>query len=127
MVPDLLYRQLNGFLADLRSALGRGVRLVVLWGRAADATLPTDVQSALLSDLSHRFPGQVLVSPASCQTDACLVIQDDERALVTSFSALGDVRSAERIGIVLRSPEGSDGPAQAVVDLLMWSRKTFRE
>jgi hypothetical protein len=127
VVPDLVYRQLNVFLGDLRAALGRGVRLIVLWGRAADASLPTDVQSALLSDLGHRFPGQILVSPASCQTDACLVIQDDERALVTSFSALGDVRSAERIGLVLRSAEGSDGPAQSVVDLLMWSRKAFRD
>jgi hypothetical protein len=126
VAPEIVYRRLNPLLDDLREALGRRrVRLVVLWGRTAAEKLAGGVESALVSDLAHRFPRQVLVAPVSCQTDACLVVQDDERALVTSFSVLGDLRSTERIGVVLGPAEGSDGPAQVVTELLSWCRRAF--
>lgn len=124
--PEILYRRLNPLLKDLRSALDDNkVRLVVLWGRAMNEKLPTDVDAALRSDLGRRFPGQVLVAPTSCQTDACVVIQDDEQALVTSYSVLGDVTAVDRTGIVLGGADDVDGPAQAVVELLVRCRQIF--
>lgn len=120
VIPDITYAKLNPWLDELRTALRRGVRLVVIWGRGPDDTLPDAVETALRQDLGRRFPGQVIVPSSSRRTDACLVIQDDERVLVTSHSVLGDTRSTDRIGCVIEAADGAEGPAAVVVDLLLW-------
>ena len=125
VVPELLYRELNPLLDALREAtIARGVRLVVLWGRSPGEELSENVAAALVTDL-RRAGAEILLAQDSCETDACLVIQDDERALVTSVSALGGHRSGDRIGVLIGAPGDSDRPAQAVVELLAWCRKAF--
>ena len=92
VVPDIVYAHLNPWLDQLRAALIRGVRLHVLWGRGDDESLSEAVVTALRRDLGRAFPGQVTIALQSCRTEACLLVQDDERVLVTSHSLLGDVR-----------------------------------
>ena len=125
VVPDIVYGRLNPWLDSLRAALNRKVRLYVLWGRGDDESLSEAVVTALRRDLGHEFPGQVTIAQQSCRTEACLLVQDDERVLVTSHSLFGDVRENNRLGCLIEAPPAAECPARAVADLLLWCRRTF--
>ena len=125
VVPDIVYARLNPWLDQLRAALSKKVRLYLLWGRGDDESLSEAVVTALRRDLGRAFPGQVTIAQQSCRTEACLLVQDDERVLVTSHGLFGDVRENNRLGCLIEAPRAAERPAQAVADLLLWCRRTF--
>ncbi|WP_433618145.1 hypothetical protein ACQP2P_20185 [Dactylosporangium sp. CA-139114] len=123
--PTIDYSRLAVVLPALREALGRGVWLVVLWGSGDTDSLPDRVRAAL-DELQLLHGKRVLVARRSARTEACLIVQDDQRALVGSHGPLSAIPPVEREASVLIEP-GSAGPnpPSAVIDLLLWARSAF--
>jgi hypothetical protein len=124
--PKIEYDQFEELLPGLEEALRRGVRLVVLWGRTPESTLPSRVLNAL-SDLARRYNTQavrrVLFARESCRTEACLVIQDNRRALVGSYCVTARFwGTVPPVSVLLE--DAADGPTspEVVEDLLVWAR-----
>ena len=87
-VPDATLPEAGGGgCAAGHSAIVRGVRLVVMWGRTSDDKLPSEVLNAF-NELQRNPNAIVLLPERSSRTQACLVIQDNVRALVGSRSPL---------------------------------------
>jgi hypothetical protein len=123
--PSLEYRRLKELLPGLRKALDRGVQLVVMWGRSSGDALPERV-GTLLDELQQRPGAQVVRAPCSTRTEACLLIQDDCRALVGSRGVLGRQSPGPREASVLIEPaEGGPVAPRAITDLLSWARTEF--
>jgi hypothetical protein len=125
VAPSLDYDRMRELLPGLRKALSRGIQLVVIWGRAASDRLPEKVET-LLDELELRPGARVVRAPRSAQTEACVIIQDDCRALVGSHSMLGPRPLGARETAVLVEPaEGGPAAPLAVIDLLRWARSAF--
>ncbi|SNS13117.1 hypothetical protein [Actinomadura mexicana] len=124
--PQIEYEVLHRFLPVLDEALRRGVQLALLWGRQPEETLPQRVDAAL-SEMLARYPAQVSIDTLSAQTNACVVIQDNLRALVGSTGPLarGHERDSSRIAVLVEP--AADGPAtpRCVTDLLVWARDSY--
>jgi hypothetical protein len=125
VTPTIGYQRLNGLLPNLRKAVERGVRLVIMWGRAPDERLPTKVQSAF--DELNLIPGsRVMLPRRSSRTDACIMVQDDHRALVGSNGLLsGDPPGDRQISVLVEPAADGPRPVPAVVDLLIWARQNY--
>jgi hypothetical protein len=125
--PQIEYEQFQDLVPRLHEALQRsGMRLVVLWGRTPESRLSSRVQNAL-SDLATRYNTatvqRVRFARESCRTEACLVIQDNRRALVGSYCVTAPFHgTVPPVSVLLES--AADGPPapQAVGDLLDWAR-----
>jgi hypothetical protein len=125
VAPSLDYDRMRELLPGLRKALSRGIQLVVIWGRSASDRLPEKVET-LLDELQLRPGARVVRASRSAQTEACVIIQDDCRALVGSHSVLGHRRLGVKETAVLVEPaEGGPAAPLAVIDLLRWARSNF--
>ena len=125
VAPTMAYPQVRNLLPKLRKAIADGVRLVVMWGRTADDQLPRPVLNAL-NELQRDPNAIVLMPDRSSRTQACLIIQDDVRALVGSHSPLdGSTLSRDALSILIEPAEKGPLPVPAVVDLLIWTRQNY--
>ena len=116
--PWLTYDALRPLEGRLRAAVARGVRLIVLWGIDAKATVPPQAQ-ALLDDLARAGrPGRVHIPRESARTHAKLVVVDDCEAMVTSRNILSSPGRRTEAGVVLGGPGRQ--PSPVVLDLLAW-------
>jgi hypothetical protein len=123
--PTISYQRLNGLLPNLRKAVERGVRLVIMWGRAPDERLPTRVQSAF-DELNLISGSRVMLPRRSSRTDACIMVQDDDRALVGSNGPLsGDPPGDRQVSVLVEPADDGPRPVPAVVDLLIWARQNY--
>ena len=124
-VPSLDYNRFRELLPGLRKAVDRGVQLVLLWGRLPSDTLPEKAGTAL-DELELRPGARVLRAPRSVQTEACLLVADGNRALVSSHSMVGSPPPGGQESAVLIEPvEGGAASPAAVVELLEWARTEF--
>ncbi|WP_107424270.1 hypothetical protein [Kitasatospora albolonga] len=126
ITPTIHYAALNSLLGDLRSALDRGIRLVVSWGRTPSDSLPPEVRSAF-SELAYRYKSQVLLSQRSARTGGCVVIQDNLRALVSSHSLLEvPARAGARsLGVLVEPSEHGAAVPQCIADLLRGLQRSW--
>lgn len=126
VTPAIGYRALNPLLPALRRALDRGVQLVVLWGRTLADSLQGRVGTAF-EELAARYHSWVLIPDRSARTEACVVIQDDTRALIGSHSLLeGDPARDNGAISVLVEPAGEQSdPPEVLTDLLFWARGAY--
>lgn len=125
VVPDPDVARLRTLLPGLRSAVDRGVQLVFLWGRAPGDLLPEQA-GTLLDELQLRSGARVIWDRRSTQTEACLVIQDDCRAIVGSHSQLGRQQpSANEVALLIEPAEDGREVPRAVAELLEWVRDEF--
>lgn len=125
VAPSLDYERMRELLPGLRKALSRGVQLVVIWGRSPSDRLQERVET-LLDELELRPGARVVRAPRSAHTEACIIIQDDCRALVGSHSVLGPRPLGSREASVLVEPaEGGPAVPLAVAELLRWARSEF--
>lgn len=126
VAPQIRYSALNPLLPALRQALDRGVHLVVLWGRTASDSLETRVRSAF-AELSGRPGAKVLIAGRSAKVGACVVVQDNSRALVGSRSPLAMDLAGDRGDVSVLVGPADHGPDQpeAVTELLRWTRGAF--
>ena len=124
--PQIEYEQFEELVPGLHEALRRRVRLVVLWGRTPESTLPGRVQNAL-SDLASRYntpnARRVRFARESCRTEACLVIQDNRRALVGSYCVTAPFwGTLPPVSVLLEQADNGPSPPAVVEDLLIWAR-----
>ena len=125
VAPMLAYPQVRALLPKLRGAIARGVRLVVMWGQAPDDQLPKPVLSAL-NEIQRDPNAIVLLADRSSRTQACLVIQDDTRALVGSHNPLdGSSLGRDALSTLIEPADKGPLPVPAVVDLLIWARQNY--
>lgn len=118
--PFVTYPALEGLIPVLRTAIGKGVQIVIVWGIGYKYALPDDVANALdsLTRLSRSTP--LLRPQVPARTHAKLVIRDNREALVTSWNMLSAGRARSEAGVLLRAHQ--DGGEQAIHDLLGWVR-----
>ncbi|MCX4094962.1 hypothetical protein [Nocardia sp. alder85J] len=121
--PESAFQQVRDVLPALIEAIDRGVQLVVVWGRALDDELPGPVGTAF-AKLRDRYPQRVLIARRSARTEACLVVQDDSRALVGSHAVLSG-RTLGRTAVSVLVEPVDENPPRAVVDLLLWARRQY--
>ncbi|WP_433788575.1 hypothetical protein [Actinoplanes sp. CA-252034] len=125
IAPMLEYPQIHALLPHLKEAIGRGVRLVVMWGRSADDKLPSQVLNAL-NELQRDPNAVVLLPERSSRTQACVVIQDNVRALVGSRSPLdGSAIGRSTLSVLVEPSEKGPLPVPAITDLLIWARQHY--
>ncbi|WP_030463329.1 hypothetical protein [Kitasatospora sp. NRRL B-11411] len=123
--PVIRYSALKELLPDLRAALDRGVRIVVSSGRTISDTPAPEVRVAL-SELSARYPGQMLLSSASARTAGCVVVQDNKRAYVSAHSPLDVMNgfNGEMTGLLIEPSKHGPELPRCVTDLLLWVRRS---
>jgi sugar-specific transcriptional regulator TrmB len=126
VTPAIGYRALNPLLPALRHALDRGVQLVVLWGRTLADSLQGRVGTAF-EELAARYHSLVLIPDRSARTEACVVIQDDTRALIGSHSLLEaePLRDNGAISVLVEPAGDQSGPPEVLTDLLFWARGAY--
>lgn len=125
VVPDPDPGRMRQFLPSLRRALDSGVQVVFIWGRSSNERLNPQVEN-MLDELHLRTGARLLRNPKSARTEACIVIQDDCRAIVGSHSSLGyHAPESAEVSILIEPSESGPGVPAAVADLLHWSKKTF--
>ncbi|WP_033337911.1 ATP-binding protein [Catenuloplanes japonicus] len=118
--PWIKYDALQRMLPDLRTAVGQGVQVVMVWGISHRSTLPKNVENALDS-LTRQSRGNPMLRPQmSARTHAKLVIADGREAFVSSYNVLSADRSRVEIGLSIRAADRQH--ADAVHDLLTWVR-----
>ena len=136
--PWIRDQALRNIYPDLKEALSRGVQVFLLWGikRVAgdaddggkgDARLQDPVIRVLLS-LRRAYPSNLYFSKRSAATHAKLAIQDDRRALVTSYNLLSRPEGApdEEVGILLTAAPRPQR-CRVIERLLRWSRDEYPE
>lgn len=121
--PELVYQRVHELLPALTAAADRGVQVVILWGRTLGDDLPGPIDTAFAT-LRDRCPDRVLIARRSARTEACLVVQDDRRAMVGAHGALSGRGLGSTATSVLVGPVGDEAP-RAVVDLLLWGRRQY--
>ena len=125
VVPDPDVGRLRALLPDLRRALDRGVQLVLLWGQAHGDDIPGQA-GTLMDELQLRPGSRVIWDRRSTQTEACLVIQDDCRAIVASHSQLGvHPPGPGEVGLLIEPTKDGSGIPRVVAELLEWVRSEF--
>jgi phosphatidylserine/phosphatidylglycerophosphate/cardiolipin synthase-like enzyme len=123
--PWVSYDALAAVAPALRSALRRGVQVVLLWGIQYEQELTNKVEN-LLYDMTLRNEnrpggsGRLLVPQTSVRTHAKVAIADDRRALITSWNMANSARPGPEIGLDLADPGGDS--CRTVRDLLKWAR-----
>ncbi|MFE7646613.1 hypothetical protein [Streptomyces phaeoluteigriseus] len=119
VTPTIHYAALNPLLSELRSALDRGIRLVVSWGRTPSDSLPPEVRTAF-SELAFRYKSQVLLSQRSARTGGCVMVQDNLRALISSHSLLelSAKSGARSLGVLIEPSEHGTAAPQCIAELL---------
>jgi hypothetical protein len=122
--PAISYRALNQLLQPLRTALDRRVQLVVLWGRTLADSLQDPVRAAF-DELATKYRSRVVIADRSARIDACVVIQDNSRAIVGSHSLLevDPSRDSDMVSVLIESAAGRSVPSTVITDLLEWARK----
>lgn len=126
VAPTISYRALNPLLPGLRAALDSGVQLVVLWGRTLADSLQDRVRTAF-DDLATRYQSEMVIPDRSARTDACLIIQDDTRALVSSHSLLeaDPGKESGAVSVLVEPANEGSAPPLVVKDLLAWARGAY--
>lgn len=124
--PRIAYDCLNDLLPALRDALNRGVALVIMWGQTISDSLSRPVQTAF-NELKTKYKKQILIADRSARTEACIVIQDNVRAVVGSHSPLAVDPARDRGQIAVLIEPSGEGPQipRCVTDLLIWARRTY--
>lgn len=125
VAPDLDYTRTKDLLPGLRRALDRGVQLVAMWGRASSDSLSGRVET-LLDELEVRPGARIIRASRSTQTEACVVIQDDSRAIVGSHAMLAShVPGAGEASVLIEPARSGPARPRAVTELLRWARTEF--
>jgi hypothetical protein len=125
VVPDPDPGKVRQFLPSLRRALDRDVQVVFLWGRSSTDRLNPQVEN-LLDELYLRPGARLLRNPKSAKTEACVVIQDDCRAIVGSHSSLGyHAPESTEVSVLIEPAEDGPGVPIVVADLLQWTKQEF--
>ncbi|SDT20734.1 hypothetical protein [Jiangella sp. DSM 45060] len=125
VVPDPDPGKVRQFLPGLRRALDHGVQVVFVWGRSSNEQLNSQVEN-LLDELYLRPGARLLRNPKSAKTEACLVIQDDCRAMVGSHSCLGyKAPEPAEVSVLIEPAESGPEVPAAVAELLQWTRREF--
>jgi hypothetical protein len=124
--PAISYRALNQLLQPLRAALDRRVQLVVLWGRTLADSLQDPVRAAF-DELATKYRSRVVIADRSARIDACVVIQDDSRAIVGSHSLLevDPGRDSDMVTVLIEPADGRSAPSTVIADLLDWARSAY--
>jgi hypothetical protein len=124
--PAISYRALNQLLQPLRAALDRRVQLVVLWGRTLADSLQDPVRAAF-DELGTKYRSRVVIADRSARIDACVVIQDDSRAIVGSHSLLevDPARDSDMVSVLIEPADGRAAPSTVITDLLDWARTAY--
>ena len=124
--PAINYRALNQLLPALRAALDRRVQLVVLWGRTLADSLQDPVRAAF-DELAIKYQSRVLIADRSARIDACMVVQDDSRAIVGSHSllAVDPGRDNDMVSVLIEPTDGQSAPPTVITDLLDWARDAY--
>ncbi len=136
--PWIREAPVRSLYAALEGALERGVQVFLLWGikRVAgdiddrdkgDARLEDTVIRLLLS-LHRTYPANFHFSKRSTATHAKLAVQDDRRALVTSYNLLSRPArsSAEELGVLLTATPRPQR-CGVIERLLRWARDEYPE
>jgi hypothetical protein len=125
VLPEIAAEQFEGLVQPLQEALRRGVRLVVLWGDMQRSTLARAVRNTF-ADFASKYNQdelRVLIARESCRTDACLIIQDNRRALVGSYCVTRPFwHKATPVSVLLEEPADGPSPPEVVEDLLLWAQ-----
>jgi len=124
--PAISYRALNQLLQPLRAALDRRVQLVVLWGRTLADSLQDSVRAAF-DELATKYRSRVVIADRSARIDACVVIQDNSRAIVGSHSLLevDPSRDSDMVSVLIEPAAGRPVPSTVITDLLEWARSAY--
>jgi hypothetical protein len=129
--PTIGYEPFYEISDQLRQALLRGVRVVLLWGEKHGDELPEKVHN-LLNDLRRAGRGKLVWTYRPSRTHACLVVCDDRAAMVTGYRFLSPPPArqgkegrdrqnrARQIGARIDAP--TPGPCDPVEALLRWAR-----
>ena len=124
--PAISYRALNQLLQPLRAALDRRVQLVVLWGRTLADSLQDPVR-AVFDELATKYRSRVVIADRSARIDACVVIQDNSRAIVGSHSFLevDPGRASDMVSVLIEPTPGRPVPSTVITELLEWARDAY--
>ncbi len=124
--PAISYRALNQLLQPLRAALDRKVQLVMLWGRTLADSLQDPVRAAF-DELATKYRSRVVIADRSARIDACVVIQDNSRAIVGSHSLLevDPSRASDMVSVLIEPVAGRPVPPTVITDLLEWARNAY--
>jgi hypothetical protein len=124
--PAIAYRALNPLLPVLRAALDRRVQLVVLWGRTLADSLSDPVRAAF-DELAVKYRSRVLIADRSARIDACIVVQDGSRALVSSRTPLevGPGRDSDMVSVLIEPSDERAVPPTVISQLLYWAREAY--
>ncbi|MFI7553697.1 hypothetical protein ACIBQ2_28630 [Micromonospora sediminimaris] len=146
--PWIGYDGLRALLPELRTALERKVRVVLLWGINFQATLDPKVGHLLYDTVLHtgartlaaEIPGEepdpatvphppgtgpwFLLPDTAVRTHAKIVVADDRSALVTSWNMLNRTVPQHETGVHVTAPAaaGGNGGSQVIRDILRWAR-----
>lgn len=125
VVPDPDPGKVRQFLPSLRRALDRDVQVVFVWGRSLNERLNPQAEN-LLDELYLRPGARLLRNSKSAKTEACVVIQDDCRAIVGSHSSLGyHAPDPAEVSVLIEPAEGGPDVPTVVADLLQWTKREF--
>jgi hypothetical protein len=125
VVPDPDPGKVRQFLPSLQRALDREVQVVFVWGRTPSDRLNPQAEN-LLDELQLRPRAQLLRNPKSAKTEACVVIQDDCRALIGSHSSLGyHAPDSSEVSVLIEPAEDGPDVPMVVADLLRWTKTEF--
>lgn len=119
--PKIDYSALQTMQNTLREALARKVRIVLVWGSDERDGLDPRVSRMLRDMRAEAGKGSLVCNfRRSSRSNACVVIADDRRALVTGFSFLEShpPRVPRQLGILLTAQEDRD--CSALESLLDW-------
>lgn len=122
--PWLGYEALEAVVPALRSALRRGVQVLLLWGIGHGQELDQRVRNVLYDTDLRRSKqpgsGRLLVPRTSTRTHVKLAVADDRQALVTSWNMLNSRQPGKEVGVLVRHPDGAG--CRIALDLLQWAR-----
>ena len=124
--PWLSYDAVSRLRSVVGNALNRGVQVFLLWGIRSDDELNQKIRNVLV-ELRHRYPALFFVSQRSSRTHAKLVVQDDRKALVTSFNFLYPSNpDTMEVGVLVSTCDDAVS-CPPLENLLYWARSTYPE
>ena len=128
--PYVSERGLARLRHTLSERMGEGVRVFMIWGLAnVDATeahlsLSTQARD-IINGFDARFPDHFFWTYLPSRTHAKVIVQDDQRALITSLNILDPSHpSVVEVGSLIEGHSPDASPA-IISNLLLWARRTY--